>query len=122
MASSDGQNGARRSRATTSAGRPTRSVWKSATASPRRPASTSPASRAARSSGRSNSLPSAISGASYNASLGMASPRPQGEDGAGGVAEHGRRSAVLLDEGFEVLDLALDGVGGRVAGIAPAPS
>jgi hypothetical protein len=46
--------------------------------------------------------------------------RPQGKDRTGGVTEHRRRPAGFLDEGFEILDLALDRVRERVATATPS--
>ena len=46
---------------------------------------------------------------------------PQGEGGAGGVAEQRRGPASGRDQRGDVLDLTLDSVRCRVAAVAPAP-
>jgi hypothetical protein len=50
------------------------------------------------------------------------SRRVQGEGSAGGMAVHRRLAPGLFDEGAEVFDLALEGVGCSVTAVAAAPA
>ena len=62
-----------------------------------------------------------MNGGSYNASLVTASPRVrriETEDRTGRHPEEGRRPARVLDQGVDVVDLALDRVRRRVAAVA----